>query len=204
VLDIQDGRKAVAELCSTRAGIHGLLQYILVDFRDENETVKPCMRRFGISFLSLLLSSQHLNAQDLMGWPNFYSVSDTIQSEEIETQAAPGPKKRIYWLPWKDMRTYRYRTGCRYASNDNWERYIMFQSHENVRFSESNALSPLCLMISFIAAYEAVPFGFQSAPQNCTHPCWSTKFGTPSFSGFWSTELALSLPCSGRACADSV
>jgi len=71
-----------------------------------------------------------------MGWPNFNSVPDTIQSGEIEMQAAPGPKKRIYWLPWKDMRTYRFRTGCRYTSNNNWKRYIIFQSHENVPFSE--------------------------------------------------------------------
>jgi len=100
------------------------------------------MRRFGILFfLFFLLSSQSLNAQDFMGWPNFNSVPDTIKNPKTETQAAgskkpPLPQKEIDWLPWKDLRMYRYRTGSRYAGRGNWERYIMFESRENVRFSE--------------------------------------------------------------------
>jgi hypothetical protein len=92
------------------------------------------MTRFGISlFLFFLLSSQILSAQDLMGWPNFNSVPGTIKNPEMQAAA---PKKQIVWRPWKDLRRYRYRTGFRYAGNDNWERYIVFESRENVRFSE--------------------------------------------------------------------
>jgi hypothetical protein len=98
------------------------------------------MRRFGILFfLFFLLPSQNSNALDFMGWPNFNP--DTIKHPETETESArskkaPLPHKQIDWQPWKDMRMYRYRTGSRYAGRANWEHYIMFESRENVRFSE--------------------------------------------------------------------
>jgi hypothetical protein len=91
--------------------------------------------------LFFLLSAQNSNALDFMGWPSFNPVPDTIKNPETETQAAgskkaPLPHKEIDWLPCKDLRTYRYRTGSRYAGGGNWERYITFESRENVRFSE--------------------------------------------------------------------
>jgi hypothetical protein len=99
------------------------------------------MRRLGILFFLLfLVSAQNLMAQDFMGWPNFNSVPDTIKNTETKTRVArskkkPLPQKQIVWQAWKDMRVYRYRTGSRYAGRGNWERYIIFESHENVRFS---------------------------------------------------------------------
>jgi hypothetical protein len=98
------------------------------------------MRRLGILFFLLfLVSAQNLMAQDFMGWPHFNSVPDTIKNTETKTRAArskkkPLPQKQIVWQAWKDMRVYRYRTGSRYAGRGNWERYIIFESHENVRF----------------------------------------------------------------------
>jgi hypothetical protein len=97
------------------------------------------MRRIGI--LLFLLSAQNANALDFVGWPNFNPVPDTIKNPETETQAArskkaPLPHKQIDWQPWKDLRMYRYRTGSRYAGRENWEHYIIFESRENVRFSE--------------------------------------------------------------------
>jgi hypothetical protein len=98
------------------------------------------MRRLGILFFLLfLVSAQNLMAQDFMGWPNFNSVPDTIKNTETKTRVArskkkPLPQKQIVWQAWKDMRVYRYRTGSRYAGRGNWERYIIFESHENVRF----------------------------------------------------------------------
>jgi len=125
------------------AGIRGLLPDLAIDFHGRNAKNKCSeTRRFGILFLLFfLLSSQSLKAQDFMGWPNFNSVPDTIKNPKTETQAAgsrkpPLPQKEIDWLPWKDLHMYRVRTGSRYAGRGNWERYIMFESRENVRFSE--------------------------------------------------------------------
>ena len=104
------------------------------------------MRRFAILFFSFillfLLSDQNSMAQDFMGWPKFNTVPDTIKNGETKTQAArsekkkPLPQKQIVWQAWKDLRKYRYRTGSRYAGRGNWERYIIFESRENVHFSE--------------------------------------------------------------------
>jgi hypothetical protein len=103
------------------------------------------MRRFAILFFSffllLLFSDQNSMAQNLMGWPNFNTVPDTIKNGETKTQATrskkkPLPQKQIVWQAWKDLRKYRYRTGSRYAGRGNWERYIIFESRENVHFSE--------------------------------------------------------------------
>ena len=99
------------------------------------------MRRLGILFFLLfLVSAQNSMAQDFMGWPNFNSVPDTIKNTETKTRAArskkkPLPQEQIVWQAWKDLRVYRYRTGSRYAGRGNWERYVIFESHENVRFS---------------------------------------------------------------------
>jgi hypothetical protein len=99
------------------------------------------MRRFGILFfLFFLLSAQNSMAQDFMGWPNFNSVPDTIKNPESKTRAGRSkkeslPQKQIVWQPWKDLRMYRYRTGSRYAGRGYWERYVVFESPENVRFS---------------------------------------------------------------------
>jgi hypothetical protein len=80
------------------------------------------MRRFAILFFSFfllfLLSDQSSMAQDFMGWPNFNSVPDTTKNPETKTQAV------------------RSKTGSRYAGRGNWERYIIFESPENVHFSE--------------------------------------------------------------------
>jgi hypothetical protein len=95
------------------------------------------MRRFRKSlFLFLCLSSQNLDAQDFRGWPNFDSVPDTVKNPKTAPKASRVQKEQITWLPWKDLGTYRYRTGRRYAGNGNWERYIVFQSRENLRISE--------------------------------------------------------------------
>src|SRR6476659_5349661 len=100
------------------------------------------MRRFAISFFLLfLLSDRNSMAQDFMGWPKFNTVPDTIKNGETKTQATrskkkPLPQKQIVWQAWKDLRKYRYRTGSRYAGRGNWERYIIFESRENVHFSE--------------------------------------------------------------------
>ena len=95
------------------------------------------MRQFDKSlflFLFLLLSSQNSHAQDFRGWPNFDSVPD-VKNPETQPQDARDQKNQITWLPWKDMRTYRYRTGCRYEGSGKWERYIAFESRQNVRIS---------------------------------------------------------------------
>ena len=113
-------------------------------FRLTRESKNKCsnMRRFGISFfLFFLLSAQNSNAQDFVGWPNFSSVPDTTKNPETKTQAVRSkkkslPQKQIVWQAWKDLRTYRYRTGSRYAGRGNWERYIIFESRQNVHFSE--------------------------------------------------------------------
>jgi hypothetical protein len=101
------------------------------------------MSRFGILFfLFLLILSQSSKAQDFIGWPNFNPAPDTIKNPETDTEAADRPKKapllhkQIDWQPWKDMSMYRYRTGSRYVGRKNWEHYIIFESRENVRFSE--------------------------------------------------------------------
>jgi hypothetical protein len=101
------------------------------------------MRRFAISFFLLfLLLDEDSMAQDLMGWPNFNTIPDTIKNEETKTQAARSkkkkqlPQKQIVWQAWTDLGKYRYRTGSRYDGRDNWERYIIFESRENVHFSE--------------------------------------------------------------------
>jgi hypothetical protein len=96
------------------------------------------VRRFGKSlflFLFLLLSSQNSHALDFEGWPNFDSAPDA-KNPETKPQAAPDSKERITWLAWKDMRSYRYRTGRRYVGSGKWERYIAFESRENIRISE--------------------------------------------------------------------
>jgi hypothetical protein len=99
------------------------------------------MRRFGILFFLLfLLSAQNSMAQDFMGWPDFNSVPDTIKNTETKTRAArskkePLPQEQIVWQAWKDLRRYRYRTGSGYTGRGNWKRYIIFESHESVRFS---------------------------------------------------------------------
>ena len=95
------------------------------------------MRRFRKSlFLFLCLSSQNLDAQDFRGWPNFDSVPDTVKNPKAAPKASRHQQEQITWLPWNDLRTYRYRTGRRYAGNGKWERYIVFQSRENLRISE--------------------------------------------------------------------
>jgi hypothetical protein len=99
------------------------------------------MRRFGILFfLFFLLSAQNSMPQNFVGWPNFNSVPDTIKNTESKTRSTrskkkPLPQTQIVWQAWKDLRMYRYRTGSRYTGRGNWERYIIFESHENVRFS---------------------------------------------------------------------
>ena len=52
------------------------------------------------------------------------------------SKKTPLPQKQILWEPWKDLRIYRYRTGSRYAGRGNWERYVIFESHEKIHFSE--------------------------------------------------------------------
>jgi hypothetical protein len=103
------------------------------------------MRRFGILFslfLLLLLSARSSNALDLMGWPNFNSVPDTAKNPKMtETPAArskrpPLAHKQIEWHSWKDSSNYRFRTGSRDTGGGSWEHYIIFESRENVRFSE--------------------------------------------------------------------
>jgi hypothetical protein len=116
-------------------------------FRLTREAKIKCsdMRRFAILFFSFfllfLLSDQNSMAQDFMGWPNFNSVPDTTKNPETKTQAVRSkkkslPQKQIVWQAWKDLHMYRYRTGSRYAGRGNWERYIIFESPENVHFSE--------------------------------------------------------------------
>ena len=114
-------------------------------FRPTRKAKIKCsdMRRFAILFFSFfLLSVQNSMAQDFMGWPNFNTVPDTIKNGETKTQAARSKKKKpllqkqIVWQAWTDLRKYRYRTGSRYAGRGNWERYIIFESRENVHFSE--------------------------------------------------------------------
>src|SRR6202030_3619933 len=93
----------------------------IFDLREKAKIKCSDMRRFGISFFLLfLLSAQNSNAQDFMGWPNFNSVPDTTKNPETKTQAVRSKKKS---LP-------------HYAGRGNWERYIIFESPENVHFSE--------------------------------------------------------------------
>jgi hypothetical protein len=95
------------------------------------------MRRFGKSlFLFFLLSSWNSYALDFEGWPNFDPVPAPGKNPEPRQQPARDQKKQVTWLPWKDMRTYRYRTGRRYVGRGKWERYIAFEAHANVRISE--------------------------------------------------------------------
>ena len=96
---------------------------------------RPDMRRFGMLFFSfLLLSSQSTKALDFMGWPDFNS----LKNPETESPAdqSPLPEEQVAWNPWKNTHLYRYRIGSRYAGRENWEHYLMFESHENVRFSQ--------------------------------------------------------------------
>ena len=112
------------------------------DLRGKAKIKCSDMRRFGILFFFFfLLSAQNSMAQDFVGWPKFNSVPDTPKNPETKTQAVRSkkkslPQKQIVWQAWKDLRTYRYRTGSRYAGRGNWERYIIFESPENVHFSE--------------------------------------------------------------------
>jgi hypothetical protein len=114
----------------------------IFDLREKAKIKCSDMRRFGISFFLLfLLSAQNSNAQDFVGWPNFNSVPNPTKNPETKTQAVRSkkkslPQKQIVWQAWKDLRTYRYRTGSRYAGRGNWERYIIFESPQNVHFSE--------------------------------------------------------------------
>ena len=114
----------------------------IFDLRGKAKMKCSDMRRFGISFfLFFLFSAQNSNAQDFVGWPNFNSVPDTTKNPETKTEAVRSkkkslPQKQIVWQAWKDLHIYRYRTGSRYAGRGNWERYIIFESRENVDFSE--------------------------------------------------------------------
>ena len=117
----------------------------IFDLRGKAKIKCSDMRRFGISFFLFfsffLLSAQNSNSQDFVGWPNFNSVPDTTKNPETKTQAVRSkkkslPQKQIVWQAWKDLRMYRYRTGSRYAGRGNWERYIIFESPQNVHFSE--------------------------------------------------------------------
>jgi hypothetical protein len=81
-----------------------------------------------------------------VGWPNFDSVPDTTKNPETKMQAVrpkkkPLPQKQIVWQAWKDLRRYRYRTGSRYAGGGNWEHHIIFESPQNVHFSEISCVS---------------------------------------------------------------
>src|SRR6266403_621978 len=85
-------------------------------------------------------------AQEFIGWPNFNSVPDTTTNPKTKTQVArsekkPLPQEQIVWQAWKDLRVYRYRKGSRYAGRRNWERYIILESRENVRFSGISCVS---------------------------------------------------------------
>ena len=94
------------------------------------------MRRIILSLvLFLLLSSQTTHALDFEGWPSFDPVADAKNSE-TKPQAARDQEEPITWQPWKDMRSYRYRTGCREIGAGKWERYLAFESRENVRIAE--------------------------------------------------------------------
>jgi hypothetical protein len=85
--------------------------------------------------LFLLPSSQTTHALDFEGWPSFDPVADAKNSE-TKPQAARDQEEPITWQPWKDMRSYRYRTGCREIGAGKWERYLAFESRENVRITE--------------------------------------------------------------------
>jgi len=94
------------------------------------------MRRIILSLvLFLLLSSRTTHALDFEGWPSFDPVADAKNSE-TKPQAARDQEEPIRWQPWKDMRSYRYRTGCREIGAGKWERYLAFESRENVRIAE--------------------------------------------------------------------
>jgi hypothetical protein len=94
------------------------------------------MRRIILSLvLFLLLSSRTTHALDFEGWPSFDPVADAKNSE-TKPQAARDQEEPITWQPWKDMRSYRYRTGCREIGAGKWERYLAFESRENVRIAE--------------------------------------------------------------------
>jgi len=94
------------------------------------------MRRIILSLvLFLLLSSQTSHALDFEGWPSFDQVADAKNSE-TKPQTARDQEEPITWQPWKDMRSYRYRIGCREIGTGKWERYIAFESRENVRIAE--------------------------------------------------------------------
>jgi hypothetical protein len=94
------------------------------------------MRRIILSLvLFLSLSSQTTHALDFEGWPSFDPVADAKNSE-TKPQAARDQEEPITWQPWKDMRSYRYRTGCREIGAGKWERYLAFESRENVRIAE--------------------------------------------------------------------
>jgi hypothetical protein len=94
------------------------------------------MRRIILSLvLFLLLSSQAMYALDFEGWPSFDPVVDAVNSE-AKPEAARDQEKPIMWEPWKDMHSYRYRIGCREIESGTWERYVAFESRENVRIAE--------------------------------------------------------------------
>jgi hypothetical protein len=94
------------------------------------------MRRIILSLVLFLLpSSQTTHALDFEGWPSFDPVADAKNSE-TKPQAARDQEEPITWQPWKDMRSYRYRTGCREIGAGKWERYLAFESRENVRITE--------------------------------------------------------------------
>ena len=114
----------------------------IFDLRGKAKIKCSDMRRFGIAFfLFFLLSAQNSMPQNFVGWPSFNSVPDTIKNTETKTRSTrskkkPLPQNQIVWQAWTDLRKYRYRTGSRYAGRGNWERYIIFESSENVHFSE--------------------------------------------------------------------
>jgi hypothetical protein len=94
------------------------------------------MRRIILSLvLFLLLSSQTSHALDFEGWPSFDPVADAKNSE-TKPPAARDQEEPITWHSWKDMHSYRYRTGCREIGNGKWERYVAFESRENVRIAD--------------------------------------------------------------------
>jgi hypothetical protein len=94
------------------------------------------MRRIILSLVLFLLpSSQNSHALDFEGWPSFDPVVDAKNSE-TKPQAVRDQEKPITWQPWKEMGSYRYRTGCREIGTGKWERYVAFESRENVRIAE--------------------------------------------------------------------
>jgi hypothetical protein len=94
------------------------------------------MRRILLSLVLFLLSlSRTSHALDFEGWPSFDPLAETKNSE-TKPQTAREQEEPITWQPWKDMRSYRYRIGCREIGSAKWERYVAFESRENIRIAE--------------------------------------------------------------------